>query len=92
MLPRYLGIVDGYLLVLKTDPTDEDISIVKSCSHLSTLCRMTKFKKNAQLVALYFENNGVETKKGAHTYQLQERDDFIARITTSMEQLAALEN
>lgn len=87
MLPRYLGIIAGYLVVLKTDPNNDDVSIVKHCHHLSRLSRMTCFKKNTQLIALYYDDELSPGEKTPHTYQLQERDDFISHVKLCMEQL-----
>ena len=87
LLSRYLGISTGHVVCFRpwSKVSDERL-VVKSVHHLSSLARMTCFKKNKQLVSLYYHPGGQE--KG-RLYQIQNRDAFITTIKGAMEKLVS---
>ncbi|KAF0736610.1 hypothetical protein Ae201684P_001627 [Aphanomyces euteiches] len=84
MLPRYVVIAEGHIIVLKADKVQEDVSYVRSCHHLSHIARMTCMKKNALMVTLYLS---FDSKQKQKSYEVQQRDAFIKVVRTSMEAL-----
>ncbi|OQS06738.1 hypothetical protein THRCLA_01232 [Thraustotheca clavata] len=86
LVPRYIVIAEGHIIVLRPDKGQEDASSVRSCHHLSHVARMTCMKKNALMVTMYYKFDGKEKQ---NSYEVQQRDAFIKVVRSSMEELAA---
>ncbi|TMW60736.1 hypothetical protein Poli38472_000778 [Pythium oligandrum] len=89
MLPRRLVVAENHVIVLKAERHMEDVYVVKSCHYLAHLARMTCLKKNALMVTVYYtwkDTTGVVQEK-RNAYEVQQRDEFIKVIKTTMEKM-----
>ncbi|KAI9995722.1 hypothetical protein PInf_012790 [Phytophthora infestans] len=90
MNPRRVVVMENNLVVLRSATRNEDDSfIVKSCHPLSHITRMTCLKKNALMVSIYYKwkaDDGQIVEK-RNSYEVQQRDDFIKAVKTTMEKM-----
>ncbi|DAZ99791.1 TPA: hypothetical protein N0F65_001300 [Lagenidium giganteum] len=85
MLPRFIVIAEGHIVVLKAERKVDDVYVVKSCHKFAHLARMTCLKKNALMVTLYYKwkNDGGDVVEKRNAYEVQQRDEFIKGIAMS---------
>ncbi|KAG7389397.1 hypothetical protein PHYPSEUDO_010525 [Phytophthora pseudosyringae] len=90
MHPRRVVVMENNLVVLRSATRNEDdMFIVKSCHALSHITRMTCLKKNALMVSIYYKwkaDDG-EISERRNSYEVQQRDDFIKAVKTTMDKM-----
>ncbi|KAL7691542.1 putative Rab-GTPase-TBC domain, Rhodanese-like domain, Rhodanese-like domain superfamily [Plasmopara halstedii] len=88
---RRIVVMENHLVVLKSAARNEDdIFLVKSCHSLLHITRMTCLKKNALMVTIYYrwKNENGEVVDKRNSYEVQQREDFIRAVKTTMDKMS----